>query len=662
MSSDFPLDLGEAGTGGLDDRPSARFAANLAVLEETAPAIAEQIAAMKSPISRIVGSVEEGDLNIDLGHAAFYDEDAESYSAKQVESFLEKPRRIEMPGYKTQLDTILCNQEVVNDMLVWMDERDLKPAVKPDRDGGYLIMLGLGLGLGVERLLEELPVRNLVIVERYPEFLRHSLETADWAAWRDLLESRGGSMKVILARDQYMAANELYIHVRNHHFGLIDGSYMLLHYQSSFTRGVLDELVQRLPVIAANPGFFEDELIMLRNCFRNLRRHEHKLLQDRRRLMVKTPVIVVASGPSVDTAIDFVRANRERAVIISCGTGLGALLGYGIKPDFHVDTENTPGPLEILSGLAETHDLSGVTLIACNTVDPGVPALFDERYLYFRDSVTATHYFGRDQRPLLLAAPTVSNAAVRSALTLGFREIYLVGVDLGSRDPKRHHSKKSIYMADETFLETHPDHREASKYPIRRPGSLGGTVFANASFLYASMYMANLMRVFAGTRVVNLSDGARIDGTIPKLPHVARIENEPAQKTRDLQIVANTLEAGGGYKGFDAEELRRLQRRMALFIDDLVALFREVRDPVALFDAIKDMFKALGDGPIDETIYAYLWGTSLMFYQFIYVVVRRLPEEAREAFLDEVSARSADRIAQLKGDFDALIDELVAEL
>ena len=656
------LDLGLDIGGAADDDADARFAANLAVLEEAAPAIAEQVAALESPISRIVGARESGDLNIDLGHAAFYDEDAETYTTKQVENFLEKPRRIEMPWYSKQPDTTLCNQEVVNEMLEWMEARALKASRKPDRDGGYLIMLGLGLGLGVERLLEELPVRNLVIVEQFPEFLRHSLETADWVAWRDLLESRGGSLRVILAQDQFMAANELYIHVRNHHFGLIDGSYMLLHYQSSFTRGVLDELVGRLPVIAANPGFFEDEIIMLRNGFRNMRRHAHKLLQDKQRLMVKTPVIVVASGPSVDSAIDFVREYKDRAVIITCGTGLSALLGYGVKPDFHVDTENTPGPLEILSGLAEQHDLSGITLIACNTVDPGVPALFDERYLYFRDSVSATHFFGRDQRPLFLAAPTVSNAAVRAALSLGFRDIFLVGVDLGSRDPDRHHSQKSIYMADETFLETHPEHRQASKYPIKRPGSLGGTVFVNTSFLYAAMYMSNLMRVFPGTRVVNLSDGARIDGAVPKLPHVARIDNEAANKTRDLQIVANTMQDGSGYKGFDADEMRRLQGAMHRFLDDLVGLFRELRDPVELFDAIKDQFYALDDGPIDRTINAYLWGTALMFYQFIYITVRRLPEEARAEFLDAVCTRSADRIAALQTDFDALIDELIAEL
>ncbi len=658
------IDLESGGLlfGDEDEAGGDLFSRNLAVLRDIAPAVADHIEAIEAPISRVVGSAEEGTLNIDLGHTAFYDGGAVAYSENQVENFLESPRRIEMPLYKKQLDTILCNQRVVNDMVDWLAERDLKTAVKPDRDGGYLIVLGLGLGLAIERLIEELPVRNLVIVEQFPEFVLHAMETADWTRWRDMLEERGGSMRLILAQDHYMAANQLYTHVRNHHFGLIDGSYMLLHYQSSFTRGALDEIVSRLPVIAANPGFFEDELVMMRNGFRNLRHHRHKLLQDRRRLMLTTPVIVVASGPSVDNAIDFIRENREKAVVITCGTGLSALLGYGMKPDFHVDTENTPGPLEILTGLRERYDLSGITLIACNTVDPGVPALFDERYLYFRDSVTATQFFGRDHSPLFLAAPTVSNAAVRAMLALGFREIYLVGVDLGSRDQGRHHSQKSIYVADESFLETHPEHAAASKYTIARQGSLGGTVFANASFLYAAMYMTNLVRVFPGTTVYNLSDGTRIGGTIPRLPRTVTLKGDAAIKARDLQLVANTLEEGDHYKGFDVEELERLRGATDRVIDDIANLFRDIRDPVELFDAIKDLFMVLEEGATDRTVYAFLWGTTLMFYQYLYVTVRRLPEEAREDFMDQACTLSAEEIDRMRADFEALIDQLVSEL
>lgn len=659
------LDFGSSLFDDLDGAPSGpneRYERNLEVLRESSPTIAEQIEAIDAPVSRLIGTREAGTLNIDLGHTAFYDDGAVGYTDRQVEAFLEKPRRINLPWYKKSPDTALCNQRVVNEMLDWLDAEKLDAAPESDKDGGYLIVLGLGLGLGIERLLEELPVRNLVIVEQFPEFLRHSMETVDWTRWRDALEERGGTLRFVLAQDQYQAANELYIHVRNHHFGLIDGSYLLLHYQSSFTRGTLDELISRLPVIAANPGFFEDEIVMLRNGFRNLRRHKHKLLQDRRRLMLSAPVIVVASGPSVDSAIDFIRDNQDKAVIITCGTGLGALLGYDIKPDFHVDTENTPGPLEILSGLAEKHDLGGITLIACNTVDPGVPGLFDECYLYFRDSVSATHFFGRDHRPLFLAAPTVSNAAVRAMLALGFREIYLVGVDLGSREKGRHHSQKSIYIADETFLETHPEHAAASKYTIKRQGSLGGIVFANTSFLYAAMYMTNLMRVFPGTTVYNLSDGTRIGGTIPCVPRAAKPAGDAAIKARDLQLVANTLEEGGDYKGFDVPELERLKREMARMIEEIAMLFREIQDPVALFDAIKDLFMALGEDPVDRTVEAYLWGTTLMFYQFLYITVRRLPEEGRERFMHAAAARSAEEIESLSATFDTLADQLISEL
>lgn len=644
------------------DGRSAFYRANLEVLREVAPGLADQVAGIENSGSQLVGSRETGDLNIDLGHSAFYDGGAVDYCARHVESFLAEPKRIKLGWYVRPEQSQLSSKRLIHRGLDAIEEQGIRRAKQLDRDGGYLIVMGLGLGLHIQPMLEELPVRNLVIVEQFPEFVNHALEASDWTAWRDILAERGGEIHVITAADQFLAANSLYVYLRRHDFGLIDGSYMAVHYQSSFNKAVLEEINSRLPVIAANPGFFEDEIVMLRNCFRNLRWHEHSLLQDKSRLALRTPVIVVASGPSLDSAIDFVRENREKAIVITCGTGLSALLGYGIKPDFHVDTENTPGPLEILSDLGQDHDLSGITLISCNTVDPGVPALFDRRYFYFRDSVSASHYFGRDHRPLYLAAPTVANAAVRAMLTVGFREIYLVGVDLGSRDKGRHHSEKSVYIADEKFLETHPEHKAATKYPLPRQGSLGGTVFANSSFLYAAMFMANLMRMFPVAKVYNLGDGTRISGTIPRLPRAAKIDNDPALKQRELDIAHSSLDDGGPYKGFDATELERLAETMRDATRDVAAAFRAHDDPVELFDALRDIFVGLGDGAVGATVHSYLYGTVLMFHQFVYVSVRRIEPEDRPAFLKAATEIAAEEAEGLHATFRELIDELLAEL
>jgi len=638
------------------------FDRNLALLEELDHDIAEKVRALGVPSSAVVGSLEEGDLNIDLGHTRFYAEGAMRYCERQVDNFIKKPHRIKLSWAQRTSSHELANHRVAMRGLDYLDENKIERVDEMDADAGYLIVLGVGLGLQIQPLLDRLDVRNLVLVEQHPEFLYHALEASDWSQWKETIEERGGEVRVILAENQFLAANDLYVYVRRHNFGLIDGSYILLHYQSSFMRGTMDELISRVPVIAANPGFFEDEIVMLRNCFRNLQRHEHRLLQDKVRLRLSCPVIVVASGPSTDTAIDFVRDNADKAIIITCGTGLSALLGYGLKPDFHVDTENTEGPLEIVTGLTAAHDLSGITLVACNTVDPRLTALFEERMLYFRDSVSGTQFFGRNFNPLMLAAPTVANAAVRTMLGLGFREVYLVGVDLGSRDPERHHSQKSIYVADEEFLKTHPEHAAQTKYPISRSGNFGGVVFANSSFLYANMFLSNLLSAFPTASVYNLSDGARIVGTIPRLARTVDLKGTAELKQRDLSLLRDSLDVGASYPGLRAEDLNELRAEMKSALQTQAAFFRHERDLHTLFDSLEQTLSDLEQDAVRRTVMSFIKGTTFMLFQFVFVTIRRLPQEARPGFLEAACEICAEEMEGLQKQFDELIDMLISEL
>lgn len=658
------------GTSDTAEQPSGDdlFAANLEILRDLDPVLAGKIELLDDTTTRIVGSREDGTLNIDLGHTRFFDKDAETYVNEQIDAFLENPQRIVLGWYGKMSGDEMASYRLIHAGQEYLSGVGIDDGrqFEVDADAGYLIVLGLGTGIQIDRLLEELPVRNLVIVEQYPEFLRHSMELNDWGEWQEILADAGGRLRIILADEEYIAANELYVYVRKHNFGMIDGTYVFQHYQSGYMRAVWDELVSRVPVLAANPGFFEDELVMMRNCFRNLRRHEHYLFWDKVVLERETPVIVVASGPSVDNAIDFIRANKDVAVLVTCGTGLGALLGYGISPDFHVDTENTPGPKEILTGLAKDHDLSGICFVGCNTVDPGVPELFGRRIMYFRDSVSSSLFFGRFIPEIYLAAPTVSNAALRVMLGLGFREFYLVGVDLGSRDPGRHHSEKSIYLADKDFLETHPEHQAASKYGLKNFGNFGGTVYTNGSFLYASIFMANLLAGYEAARVYNLSDGLRIKGTVPRLPTSALIVTDELQKKRAMASVFQTLDEGRATTGFDEGELSAL-------LYELRATLRSARDVYEhldpedydlsdLFDELNDVIEFLGTDYIGGTVRAFLTGTLLMFYQYVYVTARRLPEDLRPGFIANMRLGTMAEIDKMRDQVSDLIDELTDEL
>ena len=445
---------------------------NLEALKTYQPHLAPRFEGSVSTHTKVVGNRVDGTLDLDLGHTLLYGTDADRHARSQVHSFLtEKSQRI-LQGWPEKPDHgDLIAERLVTEGVGYLQEQNaIGEDVLVDGDGGYLIVFGLGLGLHLEPLIKGLDVRSVIIVEQFDEFLYHAMHLVDLASLFETVNARKGTMNIIVDNAPETIANFIFYMMRQDSFGLIDGSYIFDHYNSFVLKEAKARFLDRLPVLSSNPGFFEDEQVMIRNFIGNARRHEALVFADKPRSSKKTPAIICGSGPSVDASIDFVKENRSSAVVISCGTGLGALLGYGVRPDFHVEIENTPGPVEIITDLAARYDLSDITLVSSNTVRPELTACFPNRIQFFRDSVCSSKLFGQRFGEIYYAAPTVSNTGARIALGMGFRDLYLVGVDLGARDKAQHHSARSVYVTDETFLETHPQHKAATVYPIEAPG------------------------------------------------------------------------------------------------------------------------------------------------------------------------------------------------
>ncbi|MBV9860109.1 MAG: DUF115 domain-containing protein, partial [Alphaproteobacteria bacterium] len=429
---------------------------NLAALERRAPGLVPVLRSIAAPKSRLCGSLEHGELNLDLGHARLYEPDARQFADSQLANYRLRPTRMYINLPKCPRQPELIPHFVLRAVFDHFAELSV-PAfpTDPHEHAGFMIVYGIGLGLHLPELVENYDFRHLILVEQFAEFIHHSLHLVDWAAWLDRLEARGGTVRFLIGTDPGQMAQRIYWDLRHGQFGLIDGAYVYRHY-SSYLLDKAEELFrEKLPVLGVGAGFFEDEEKMLRNTFANLAECDFSLLEPKRRLEKPVPALIVGSGPSIDGAIEELRRLRESAVLFSCGTALGVLLRNGIKPDFHCEVENDPQVWEHLSDYRRWTDFDGITLIASTTVDPRIPGLFPERILYFRDTVSSTGFFGKNFKAVYGAAPTVTNLGLRAALIFGFRDIYLFGVDLGTRRPDLHHSKDSFYLTDETWKATH---------------------------------------------------------------------------------------------------------------------------------------------------------------------------------------------------------------
>ncbi|TAN77863.1 MAG: DUF115 domain-containing protein, partial [Magnetospirillum sp.] len=253
------------------------------------------------------------------------------------------------------------------------------------------------------------------------------------------------------------------------------------------------------------------------NAITNLQKFDCHMLPGSFRLRIGAPAFMVTSGPSVDYDMEYIKQWRDKAIVFSGGSSLQALLAHGIIPDYHVELENVVQVWDFCQHILELNQdkfpggkFTGIKLIASVTVNPRVTPLFDETYYFFRDSVSSSFCFA-DKIPLMSAiGPNVANTIVAVGARLGFRHIYMFGMDCGWRDGESHHSRDTAYYTSDEFK------TEKAAGSHTHPGNFGGTIQSTMVLSWTRDMLEEKVRKF-GLRAYNCSDGALIKGALPKL-------------------------------------------------------------------------------------------------------------------------------------------------
>jgi len=465
----------------------------------------------------VLSPIRDGDsvVDIDLDSSRLYSMDGRSFAAEQVKHYLTRPLRFFVTGLggtnlASGVSTRLYAKLMNTCRALGVTFGDLE--VKPRYEGCFLVVLGLGLGFHLDELIEKTEAGHIIIVDPYEEFLRQSLETVDWESLLSRSEQRGCTFDFIITGAPDRAISTFITLFNRYGTHFIDGAYVYLHYPARLLTEVRDRLAETVQTLYSSRGFYEDEMLMLDNTSANLARHDFWWLQNRLRPERFEPVFIIGSGPSIDRSLEDVKRLREHAIVFSCGSGLRVCLSNGIVPDFHSEIENGSWVFDALSLVRAQFPFTGITLIASATVDPRVPTLFDDRILFFRDSVSGSRILTTHDQELYLAVPTVANTAVRTALSLGFGTLYLFGIDCGTKVDSQRHSASSLYSHSETFKKI----EDGIMLNFSHPGNFGGIVKADWLFTFSRMLLEEVGRLYQ-PRMFNCSDGAQIKHTTPKV-------------------------------------------------------------------------------------------------------------------------------------------------
>ncbi|PIW27811.1 MAG: hypothetical protein COW30_09125 [Rhodospirillales bacterium CG15_BIG_FIL_POST_REV_8_21_14_020_66_15] len=337
------------------------------------------------------------------------------------------------------------------------------------------------------------------------------LDRQDWPAVADRVRRRGGQIFFILGGDAVQISGEICSTLASTAPAAIDGLALTAFGQGTLAKELADTLGRLGFRALATLGTFYDECLMLRNSEQNLRRPNILLYRNRTRLRPGIAALIVGSGPSLDADLPFLAGHQDKAVIISCGSALAALLAAGIRPDFHVELENID-VMPTLRPAAERHDLSGIPLIAPASVDPEAARHFDRIVFGFRPNLCNQPLYGLDDgsQPIL-CEPTVVNLALAFARERNFPEICFFGVDMGTRAQQADHDH-----AKGTWHRDTASGYRAVAYDIAVPANFGGTSYTSTG-LYQALHALSLAvsRDASGRHYFNYSDGAEIAGARP---------------------------------------------------------------------------------------------------------------------------------------------------
>lgn len=496
---------------------------NLAIIKERAGGLYDILDGYE-PISELVVD-EDGGADVVFSGKYFYSQKAESYAEKQLAEYWKTPTRITLgllePGLFDEF-----GEPFLENLLRRSTEKGVEFQVgHTSHESFFLFVMGFGLGMHVQELVEKTECKALLIVEPNAEFFHHSLEVFDWTRLLETLAERDGAFEILVNNNPDRINLIIRGWLRSQNPISVDGATCYVHYNNPSFSSALKKLRADQNLILSGLGYFYDETLMIRHTHHNLYAGTERVYNRKEQGLLSPPVFVIGNGPSLDNDLDFLRENQHKAIIVSSGSALRPLLMSGIEPDFQMETENID-VRPLIAQVAEDYDLSSTYLVTSTTVDIDVPPFFDEVLYYFRGSLSPFPIFcDNSDRCLDNPNPTVVNASLSFAIESGFRTIYFFGTDMGTnRGPDKHHSKLAYQYTAGAI------HRQQI-WNIPVQGNFGGTCMTSEGMHWTRDSAETAIRASQPGRLFyNCSDGVRIDGTIPMPSKLIELPDLPDGK------------------------------------------------------------------------------------------------------------------------------------
>jgi hypothetical protein len=615
---------------------NATLEANLATLKVFIPQIYE-IFKNYTPVD--AGVVIDNAGNIDLYNKQqyIYSGTPESFAQEQVDAFIKNPLFFNLEMEQKGDNEILYDHQRVLKKIAAKRQREVTTApIFNEKRLDFVCMMGVGLGYQLEKLLAQKKVQYLYLCEPSQDIFYAMLHCIELRPIFEHCIANGGGITINTGNDYENMYNGIDDVLRRIGRFYLPRFYIYKHYDSITTDNFVSQLKKIGYRFAFAWGFMEDEIIGFRHTLANLKLG-YKVCKKPEEFTNKDPnrpVFIVANGPSLDFSLKFLKENQDNIIIVSCGTTLRVLLKHNIKPDIHVEMER---PVEILPFIEEIElqqknsdiKLKDIQIVTLNTVYPEILKKFKSPLLLnklndaggeFIEGLDNSNVYTRPEH----TNPTCPNTAAALMVSLGFKEIHLIGTDFGYVNHEYHHSKDSIYYDESSKGTLVNGIDESMSKDIQRKGNFRELVFSNQIFDTSRQQIEVLLSKHSSVNAYNCADGALIKYAEPlRIEDVKLNDNNQVKEPFLKDLLSDAFDNKAFTKKVLDKSIKESFYVLKITLDQLTQIINQEvnsrEELVELFTAQHNLLKELATRKEYHFNYWMIQGTFKYLQTYIMV-------------------------------------------
>lgn len=440
-------------------------------------------------------------------------------------------------------------------------------------DSKIILLYGFGQGISIADLLEMFPDRLLFVYEPNERNFIKSLNDIDLTLLLEhpnlfFLAVGEAQLKALFHSISTHLRQELaFVALRHHLEGSVDS---LQDIKKKF-----EEYSEAFESNKLTQNLFRKDWI--RNTMYNIAGMlSSPNIKEFYKIYNNKTAIIVASGPSLQADIEWLKRMKPHALIISAGSSIQALIKNGIQP--HIVTLLDGGAINT-KVFADPMTLASPFLFVSSSYFEIADKKNNQKFhAIIKNDDVAQYYLEIDKNEAeIMPTSTVTGTAIQTAMWLGAKRIVLMGQDLSF--PEQKYYADGVAHGEQSILHTMVESSDHTVLNVH--GEYNATT---AAFMSMKDGLENLISALRNIEFVNSTrNGAVIDGTLWK--PIEEVHEMLREEFIDSKVLLDVFNRKDYNK--DIQNLESVKLKIQATLNDFPEVTREFKTLKKLISDIK---------------------------------------------------------------------------